>query len=285
MKTNFPPEKEFATETPRHRERSFYPPLCLCASVAIFLLICAAPLWLIPPAFSQTILTAPGLASFKHKVASGGGGGGTITQIFFTSAGGTSSACTTAPATNTTGSTLFVSALGTYRPPFATNSSSPANTWTTNQNFSNGGSGYAVYLSRVSSPTTSSAQTFTASGGDAGISALHVAVMGVSGATALDVEAIQTNNFNIGTSGTIQVGGGLTPTQSGELCVVALRSDNTTTWSIDSGFTIDCQITNSLAETLVFAHKIKTDALVERPTFTKLTGGLTDVAVVGALYK
>lgn len=212
-----------------------------------------------------------------------GGGGGGATKIFSTGIGGTSGGCTTAPATNTVGSTLFVSGTGGFRSPYPAQSSSPANTWTGLTGAGSGGGG-AVRMWYVSSPSTSSSQTFSADGGDLTTAYSSDGAFGFSGVTTLDSEAA--GDSMGGSFATIQPGS-ITPSQSGEVLVTCIGSfgGSANTWSIDSGFTIIYQGANEVGIVFAIAYKIKTDAVAENPTWTWITGTQPGAATSMAAFK
>lgn len=221
------------------------------------------------------------LGSWKKPVSGGGGGGGGATKLFGVGIGGTSGGCTTSAA-NATGSTLFVGGTGGYRSPVPGQSDSQSNTWTALTAQTPGG-GVATRLWYVSSPSISSSQTFSADGGDVGTVASSDGALGFSGVTVLDSEAAGNSLGNVFTN--IQPGS-ITPSQSGEVFVAALRWDSgaSTTWAIDSGFTIEFQVATGFGEGFALAWKIKTDSTAENPIWTP-TGTLAAAATVMAAFK
>ena len=230
MKTNLPLEKEFATETQRHRERSFYS-LRLCASVAFFLL-----LWLIPPAFSQTILTAPGLASFQHKVASGGGGGA-FTYTIITNAIAFGSGTAVVGPIDTTGGNL-IALNGDWFSSTHSFADNKGNTYTPGNNYGGSGGNYSNQWVYCLSPTVGSGHYFT---NTANFTVLNVVVLKKSSGTpAFDAQ----NGLNLvsGNTTTMQVGS-VTPGGDNEAALAAFCCNDggggaATNATIDSGFTI-----------------------------------------------
>lgn len=231
----------------------------------------------------MNITTAAGLKALSKKTTGGGGGGGgSAAKIFSTGIGGTSGGCTTSPGVNSAGSTLFVAGSSGYRSPYPLQSDSKSNTWTGLTGQAPGG-GVAVKLWYVPSPTTDGAHTFSADGGDVGTTYSCDGALGFSGVTTLDAEAAGNALGNVFTS--IQPGS-ITPAQSGEVFVTAIRWDTgaATTWAIDSGFTILFQVASAGGPGFAIAYKIKTDALAENPSWTP-TGSLAAAATTMAAFK
>jgi hypothetical protein len=267
MKTNLPPEKEFATETPRHRERSFYS-LRLCASVAVFLLICAsAPLWLIPPAFSQTILTAPGLASFKKKPAVGGGGGG-FTYTIVTNAIAQGSGSAVVNGIDTTGANLLAVNLDWFSST-KTFTDSKGNTYTSGISYGGTSGIYSNVWLYCINPSVGSGHSFT---NNASFTVLNVvAAKKSSGTPAFDSQ--NGLNYPGGNTTTLQPGN-VTPAVNNELILAAFCCNDAgggtaTNATIDSSFVILGQ-TKQGGNALYggAASKIQTTAGSENPTWT-----------------
>ena len=232
--------------------------------------------------FAGTLPPAKQAAFFPNVVpTTGGGGSPTAVKIFQTGANGTAGGCTTAPATNTTSATLFISCLHGYRSPYPAASSSPANTWTALTGVGSGGAG--AIISYVSSPTTSSSQTFSANGGDVGTQFSNIGTIGFSGITTLG----GSSSGNFATGNTIQPGS-LTPSVGGSVFITECAYDfSTETLSIDSGFTIWFQGVNSGGTGFAVAYKIKTsgDTSAENPTWTATGSANPSMSTVMSYFK
>ena len=179
----------------------------------------------------------------------------------------------TSSTVNCTGADFLVVAAN-VDPATYTISDSQANTWAYYSGPTSFGGRYGV-IWYVVNPSVSSSQTFTISGSGHQPSINVLALSGVDTASPVDqVSAGDSNLF----SGTIQPGS-VTPGSDNQivLAVVGGIIDNTTTVSVNGGFTISSQVAQAdgLRDLCALAYLIQTTATAANPTFTASAGGLT----------
>jgi hypothetical protein len=215
----------------------------------------------------------------RKRKRAGGGGGGTITLIGSgVSAGSSDELTVTTPSYNTTGATLIVivqsSAGGANTP-----SDSKGNTWTQVINEPTFGNNHSsIYY--CASPTTDSAQTFTATYGGTGEPTLIVYAF--SGATGvLDKNS---GGFNNGSTTTCQPGS-VTPTTSGQLVISGFSYQASVTASVDSGLSNQIDVGFSLFhhQGNSAAFKIQSVAAAINPQWT--ASGTGNFAATLATFK
>jgi len=221
--------------------------------------------------FSQTVLTAEGLAAFGKKPSSGGGGGGggTWTLVTSSSTQGTTGNTTTG-ALNTSGANLitvgFVWAGGTT----PTLSDSKGNIWTLGVTSTTGGGNPKVNWYYCISPTVGSGHTFTVTAASGFSSHVHVYALTKSGGTpAFHTSNTGTATGNFGSSHPST--GSITPANANSLFFSSVWWDtaNANSPTANSSFTVPNASTSGGGGGIQTAYKIKSsDSSAENVTWT-----------------
>ena len=218
-------------------------------------------------AFCQTILTAPGLASFKKKAASGGGGGG-FTYTIVTNAIGQGAGTATVSGIDTTGANLIACNLDWFSST-RTFKDNKGNTYTTGTSYGATGGTYSNVWVYCINPAIGSGHYFT---NTANFTVLHVvAAKKSSGTPAFDVQ--NGLNYPGGNTTTLQPGS-ITPSVDNELilagfCCNDAGGGKATNVVINSSFVTlgQTQQGGNLLYGGAFS-KIQTTAASENPTLT-----------------
>jgi hypothetical protein len=166
---------------------------------------------------------------------------------------------------NNSAATLLIASCGLV--PLGTPvtiSSSPSTSWTSLNTATPIGVNREIHWWYAENPTTSGAQTVSCSGDYPGI-----AVIALDGTPTTSVLDTQTSTFNDSTGTTVQAVS-LTPGQANNVLVTTLGGDSYTTYSIDSGFSVQASQTKiAFGNTGAgLAIKFQTSATASAPTWT-----------------